>query len=132
MHIDFISLAQLLNKNIVSGFVISDSLTKVNQVVGTVTNPQVRFASSMKNSTQFSNTSKYEAIQKLAQKWNLTNDQIMTIGDSLNDLEMIARVKYGIVVANGQPELKKVAFATTDAWDQDGVAKAIGKYFYNL
>ena len=39
----------------------------------------------------------------------------MTIGDSLNDLEMIARVKYGIVVANGQPELKKVAFATTDA-----------------
>ena len=68
MQIDFISLAQLLNKNIVSGFVISDSLTKVNQVVGTVTNPQVRFASSMKNSTQFSNTSKYEAIQKLAQK----------------------------------------------------------------
>ncbi|MCR5793769.1 MAG: HAD family hydrolase [Solobacterium sp.] len=49
-------------------------------------------------------------------------------GDSLNDLEMIRECGHGIVMGNGQDEVKALAeFVTTDV-DKDGVANALRHY----
>lgn len=49
-------------------------------------------------------------------------------GDSMNDYEMIKEVKHGVVMGNGQQDLKEIAeFVTTDI-DEDGIANALKHY----
>ena len=55
-------------------------------------------------------------------------DDTYGFGDSLNDLEMIKECGHGIVMGNGQAEVKAFAeFVTTDV-DQDGIANALRHY----
>lgn len=49
-------------------------------------------------------------------------------GDSLNDLEMIKECAHGIVMGNGQDELKQYADYITDDVDKDGIANALRHY----
>ena len=49
-------------------------------------------------------------------------------GDSLNDLEMIKECAHGVVMGNGQQELKQCANYITDDVDKDGIAKALRHY----
>ena len=49
-------------------------------------------------------------------------------GDSLNDLEMIKECAHGVVMGNGQQELKQYANYITDDVDKDGIAKALRHY----
>lgn len=49
-------------------------------------------------------------------------------GDSMNDYEMIKEVNHGVVMGNGQQELKDIAeFVTTDI-DDDGIMNALKHY----
>lgn len=131
-EVKLVTPSQLFNIKIISGFLLGDNLAEIDAKTAHLSGPEVRFASSFDNATQFSNTSKYEAVQTLAKQWSICNCQIMAIGDNLNDLELVTKVRYGIAVANGQEKLRKAAYDVTATWDQDGVAKAIAKYFYNL
>lgn len=54
---------------------------------------------------------------------------LMSFGDADNDLEMIKAAEQGIVMANGLPQVKKVATAITDSNEDDGVATYCEKYF---
>lgn len=54
---------------------------------------------------------------------------LMSFGDADNDLEMIEAADQGIVVANGLPQVKKVATVITDSNENDGVATYCEKYF---
>lgn len=38
---------------------------------------------------------------------------MMAIGDNLNDLELLKKVRYGIAIGNAKPTLKQIAYATT-------------------
>ena len=46
-------------------------------------------------------------------------------GDSLNDLEMIKECSHGIVMGNGQDEVKALAEFVTTNVDEDGIANAL-------
>ncbi len=73
--------------------------------------------------------SKGAAIHHLAQAWNLQQDEIMAIGDNLNDLEMLRYAGRPVVMANASEET--VALARESGWeftasnDEDGVARVI-------
>ncbi len=55
-------------------------------------------------------------------------EEVMAIGDGLNDLEMIRSVGLGVAVANAHEEVKAVAKVITTSNEEDGVAEAIERY----
>lgn len=79
-----------------------------------------------------------EFIPKLANKSNGLNaliqlldikaENIMTIGDELNDYEMVKMAGLGVAMENGHPEVKRVADELTLTNNENGVAHAIRKF----
>ena len=62
------------------------------------------------------------------EKLKIKKDEILVIGDGLNDLEMISEFPNSVAMGNGVEELKKAASYTTDHIVNDGFAKAL-KHF---
>ena len=71
---------------------------------------------------------KGEAVLALAAHLGYGAEHVMTFGDGLNDLSMIKAAGTGVVMANGEDEVKACADYITDDCDHDGVAAAIEKF----
>lgn len=71
---------------------------------------------------------KGNALKALAEQWGINRDEVMAVGDSLNDLEMLQYAGVGVAVANAHPAVKKAADYITDSNREDGVAKAIQRF----
>ncbi|WP_077328094.1 Cof-type HAD-IIB family hydrolase [Virgibacillus siamensis] len=74
---------------------------------------------------------KASALRKLCDKLDITMNNVLAIGDSLNDIKMIQQAGLGIAMGNAQEAIKKVADHVTDTNNQDGVAKAIETFVLN-
>lgn len=72
--------------------------------------------------------SKAAALHFLCKEIGITMDEIMAVGDSLNDIKMIQEAGVGVAMGNAQEAIKNVADYVTDTNDHDGVAKAIERY----
>ena len=81
--------------------------------------------------TEISNNgvSKWKAIQYLAEKLDVSMEEIMAIGDSTNDMDMVQNAGLGIAMENGSPALKQIADEVTLSNDENGVANVLNKYF---
>ena len=77
---------------------------------------------------KFSVTNKGAALVDYLQKHQIRKDEVMAIGDSNNDLELMHQVKYSIAVANARPNVRAIAYDHTAHYKADGVARAIRKY----
>lgn len=71
---------------------------------------------------------KAAALAALAGKYDIAPEEIMAIGDSFNDLEMIQFAGLGVAMGNARPEVQALADAVTATNQEDGVAQAIEKY----
>ena len=72
---------------------------------------------------------KWNAIEYLANKMNISKDEIIAIGDNINDKEMIENAKVGIAMGQSTPVITEIAdFVTTNNNNEDGAAKALEKY----
>ena len=70
-------------------------------------------------------TTKGTAVEALAKHWGLRPDEVMTLGDSENDLSMLRFAGAGVAMGNSKPNIKEAArYETTDN-NHQGVAKAI-------
>ena len=56
---------------------------------------------------------------------NVKKEEIITIGDNINDKKMIECAGLGIAMQNGAPDVQKIADYVTESNDNDGVAKAL-------
>ena len=72
--------------------------------------------------------SKAGAIKILADKFNIANEEILTIGDSDNDLQMLTSCGVGVAMGNAVPAVKAACSHITDTCDNDGFAKAVYDY----
>ena len=73
--------------------------------------------------------SKWIGLEKLAHHLNLPTNQIVTFGDSTNDLEMLLGAKeHGYAMANSKPELAKVIPPKIGTNNSDAIAKTILRY----
>lgn len=72
---------------------------------------------------------KWNAIEYLANKMNISKDEIIAIGDNINDKEMIENAKVGIAMGQSTPVITEIADFVTSNNNEDGVAKALEKYF---
>lgn len=68
---------------------------------------------------------KGRALLALASRLGIPAVQVMAVGDSLNDLEMLRMVGYSVAMGNAAPEVKAAASAETRGCDEDGAALAI-------
>ena len=72
---------------------------------------------------------KNHALTILENYLNITKDEVMAIGDNLNDIEMIQNSGIGIAVANAYDEVKEVAdYTTSVSAHHGGFAEAVYKF----
>ena len=72
---------------------------------------------------------KYKAISELANYLNINNDEIITFGDGLNDIEMLEKCGVGVALSNALPTVKESTnFVTKYDHNQDGVIEFLRDY----
>jgi len=71
------------------------------------------------------NVNKWSAIEELIKILKITKDEVITIGDNINDKEMIENAGIGIVTGNSSPIMKEIANKVVSSNDESGVAEAI-------
>lgn len=62
------------------------------------------------------------AVAHLASTLGIRPEEIVTVGDGMNDLDMIQMAGLGVAVGNAREGLKQAADRVTRPWDEDGVA----------
>ncbi|KGX90632.1 Cof-type HAD-IIB family hydrolase [Pontibacillus marinus] len=68
---------------------------------------------------------KATALRKVSKWLNLTMDNVMAVGDSLNDIAMIHEAGLGVAMGNAQDVVKKESNWVTGTNQEHGVAQAI-------
>lgn len=72
--------------------------------------------------------SKEYAIKKIQKALNIKRNEIIAIGDGLNDLEMIKYAHLGVAMENASDKVKKEADYICSDNNHDGVAEVIDKF----
>jgi len=72
------------------------------------------------------------AVKYLAEEiLGLTREQVMTVGDNFNDLEMISYAGIGVAMGNAPPDLQALADWIAPDVEADGAAVAIERFILN-
>lgn len=77
------------------------------------------------------NVKKDSSLECLVSHLGKTCDELMCIGDGLNDIPMFKVSGLAVAMENAYPETKQYADDVTLSNDDDGVAYAIEKYIFN-
>ena len=72
--------------------------------------------------------SKEQALYEIAQHYQVSLEQVMTIGDNFNDLPMLRLAGLGVAMDNAPEAVKTEAKAVTKSNNEHGVAEAVEKY----
>lgn len=74
--------------------------------------------------------SKGQTLRELAELLEIPRERVMAIGDSGNDIDMVAYAGLGVAMGNAVPEVLDVADVVTKTNDEEGVAVALENYFF--
>lgn len=75
-----------------------------------------------------SDAKKSLSVEFLRKYWGIKKEEVLTIGDQNNDIDLIECGGIGVAMGNGTDELKKYADYVTDTCENDGFVKAIKKF----
>ena len=129
------SLADFLQeeKNLIHKLLLIDNaatIQKLKETLATIDFPQTDFYLSKDNYLEVTHNqvSKKQALLELANYYQLSLTEIMSIGDNYNDIPMIEIAGLGVAMGNAPTEVKTCSNRVTDSNDQNGVSKAIKLY----
>ena len=71
------------------------------------------------------NVDKWNAVKWLAERLNISNEEIIGIGDNVNDKLMIENAGLGVAMGNSAPYIKEIADKVVSSNSDDGVAEVI-------
>lgn len=71
---------------------------------------------------------KWNAVKFLADKYGISTDEVITIGDNVNDEQMLKNAGIGVAMGNSAPYIKEMAKEVTLDNNSGGVANVIEKY----
>lgn len=71
---------------------------------------------------------KMNAINKMAEFYDINRENIVAFGDDYNDIEMICKCGIGVAMKNGIDEVKEIADYICESNDNDGGAKWIERF----
>jgi hypothetical protein len=69
-------------------------------------------------------------VEFLAKLWEINKEEILTIGDQNNDIELLKAGGIKVAMGNATPELKQCANFVTDTVENDGFVKAVEKFVF--
>ena len=75
------------------------------------------------------NITKGSGLIELCNILKISVDECVAIGDGFNDLEILQTAGVGVAMGNASEEIKKIADFVTDDNDNEGILKAINKFF---
>lgn len=73
---------------------------------------------------------KGEAVRLVAEKLGIPRENVMAVGDQVNDLPMLEWAGVGVAMGNATEKVRKRCRHHTDVCGRDGVAKAIQRYAF--
>ena len=72
---------------------------------------------------------KYDALKQLSQYLHIQNEEVMAVGDNINDIEMIRHAGIGVAIGGSYEEVKDVAsYVTKNTVKNGGFAEAVYKF----
>ena len=71
---------------------------------------------------------KSRAVEFLCNEWGIKKEEVLTIGDQNNDIELLNAGGIKVAMGNGTPELKECADFITDTVNNNGFVKAVEKF----
>lgn len=74
------------------------------------------------------NVDKWNAIEFLIGKLNIKKEEVIAIGDNINDKMMIQEAGLGIVMEGSTPVVTQIADEVTNSNNEEGVANALEKF----
>jgi len=77
------------------------------------------------------NTNKWSAVFTLSNYLGIPKDEIIAIGDNINDIEMIKNAGLGIAMENASPYVRQVAKLIAPSNDNEGVARVLNSLVLN-
>ena len=72
---------------------------------------------------------KWQSVLYLAKKMEVKPEEVVAIGDNINDLQMIQKAGLGIAMGESMPKVKDAADFVTEDNNNEGVAIALEKFF---
>lgn len=72
---------------------------------------------------------KWNALEQLIKLLDISKDEVITIGDNSNDVEMIRNAGLGIAMGESAPNVKEVADIVALSNEEDGVAEILNRLF---
>ena len=109
----------------------SEKIQKIKSELKKIDYIQVLGAGEHSVEVTHKSVSKGSAVKYLAQRYKIKKEEIMTIGDNENDIEMIEFGGLGVAMGNAIDMLKDRADYIAATNDEDGVAKVISKFVLN-
>lgn len=77
------------------------------------------------------NVNKWTAIEFLLNKLNIKKEEVIAIGDNMNDKEMIVEAGLGVVMGNSNPTMKQLGDVIVADNNSEGVLEAINRFILN-
>lgn len=74
------------------------------------------------------NVDKWDAIEYLIEKLNVKKEEVIAIGDNINDKKMIQEAGLGVAMGGSTPVITQIANYVTDSNKEEGVAKVLEKF----
>ncbi len=74
------------------------------------------------------NTNKWTALENLITMLGIKREEVIAIGDNINDIQMIKNAGLGVAMANATPVVRDIADEVAPSNDEDGVAYIVKKY----
>lgn len=74
------------------------------------------------------NANKWTAIEFLMGKLGISREEVIAIGDNINDREMVENSGLGVVMGNSNPKMKEIGNVIVADNNSEGVLEAIKRY----
>ncbi len=74
---------------------------------------------------------KWSAMKFIIDDMNITSEEVVAIGDNVNDKEMIEGAGLGVAMGNATDQIKEIANVTVATNNEDGVCEVFEKYINN-
>ena len=107
-----------------------EKLAKYQQMLGEMAFDSVTYCTSKPVFLEFFNSkvSKAKAMEFIGGLYQIRREEMIAIGDGLNDLSMIEYAGLGVAMGNAHPAVKEIAGYVTASNEEDGIAQVIQEF----
>lgn len=77
------------------------------------------------------NVNKWTALEYIMEQEKIKREEVIAIGDNVNDKEMIENAGLGVVMGNSSPQMKEMADIVVSDNNSDGIVEAVERFILN-